>query len=175
MTSACVSYERTLPDAAARTAPHHLVINPVATERCREVCASSTRLDQVTTWQAADRYRNNEGPAVAREALAQLAIFYISGVTGATDGSFGWRPARRKTGSSALSLCSTHLAAHTRNSALELTCSLCLMFSRWLSIVFTLKPNDCAICRVPSPEPSNWKMCISRLDNSSREGAGLSA
>src|SRR5207302_2017370 len=120
-------------------------------------------------------YRNNEGPAVAREALAQLAIFYVSGVTGATDGSFGWRPARRKTGSSALSLCSTHLAAHTRNSPLELTCSLCLMFSRWLSIVFTLKPNDCAICRVPSPEPSNWKMCISRLDNSSREGAGLSA
>src|SRR5437762_12263212 len=78
MTSACVSYERTLPDAGARTAPHHLVINPVATERCREVCASSTRLDQVTTWQAADRYRNNEGPAVAREALAQLAISYRS-------------------------------------------------------------------------------------------------
>src|SRR5437762_5455126 len=51
---------------------------PVATERCREVCASSTRLDQVTTWQAADRYRNNEGPAVAREALAQLAISYRS-------------------------------------------------------------------------------------------------
>ena len=32
------------------------------------------------------------------------------------------------------------------------------MFSRWLSIVFTLKFNDAAICRVPSPEPSNWKI-----------------
>jgi hypothetical protein len=36
------------------------------------------------------RYReNNEGPAVAREALAQLAIFYVSVVTGTTDRSFG--------------------------------------------------------------------------------------
>src|SRR5437762_1900247 len=69
------------------------VINPVATERCREVCASSTRLDQVTTWQAADRYRNNEGPAVAREALAQLAIFYVSVVTGATDSTLVGGPA----------------------------------------------------------------------------------
>jgi hypothetical protein len=44
------------------------------------------------TWHAEDcgRYReNNEGPAVAREALAQLAIFYVSVVTGTTDRSFG--------------------------------------------------------------------------------------
>ena len=32
---------------------------------------------------------NNEGPAVAREALAQLAIFYVSVVTGTTGSSFG--------------------------------------------------------------------------------------
>ena len=43
------------------------------------------------------------------------------------------------------------------------------------AIVFTLNPNDAAICRVPSPEPSNWKMCISRLDNSSREVPDLTA
>jgi len=34
-------------------------------------------------------WENDEGPAVAREALAQLAIFYVSVVTGTTDRSFG--------------------------------------------------------------------------------------
>src|SRR5947199_6685770 len=60
---------------------------------------------------------------------------------------------------------STYFLAQASRSRLQLRLSLCLMFSRWLSIVLTLKLSECAIWLFPSPEPNKKKMCISRSDN----------
>src|SRR5262249_6267553 len=67
---------------------------------------------------------------------------------------------------------STYFLAQATKSRLQLKSSLCLMFSRWLSIVLTLRLSDCAIWVLPSPEPSKKKMCISRSDNFSMPMVG---
>src|SRR5206468_2226308 len=59
---------------------------------------------------------------------------------------------------------STYLVARSTSAWPEFRPSLCLMFSRWVSIVFTLRFRAYAIFLVPSPEPSRWKTCISRSD-----------
>src|SRR5262249_51396163 len=67
---------------------------------------------------------------------------------------------------------STYFFAQAIKSRLQLRSSLCLMCSRWLSMVFTLKSSDCAIWLLPRPEPNKKKMCISRSDNFSMPMAG---
>src|SRR5206468_4274580 len=60
---------------------------------------------------------------------------------------------------------STYFLAQATKSRLQLRSSLCLMFSRWLSMVLTLRFSDCAIWVFPRPEPNKKKMCVSRSDN----------
>src|SRR5215475_421059 len=60
---------------------------------------------------------------------------------------------------------STYFLAQATRSRLQLRSSLCLMFSRWLSIVLTLRFSERAIWLLPSPEPNKKKMCVSRSDN----------
>src|SRR6267378_4033630 len=48
---------------------------------------------------------------------------------------------------------STYFTARSTNCEPEFRPSLRLMFSRWVSIVLTLRFNACAIFFVPSPEP----------------------
>src|SRR5207247_1151872 len=67
---------------------------------------------------------------------------------------------------------STYFLAQATKSRLQLRSSLCLIFSRWLSIVLTLKLSERAIWLLPSPEPNKKKMCISRSDNFSMPTVG---
>src|SRR5204862_6587669 len=60
---------------------------------------------------------------------------------------------------------STYLVARSTSSRLPFKPSLCLMFSRWLSTVFTLRLSECAIWLLRSPEPNKLKTCISRSDS----------
>src|SRR4029077_7246388 len=60
---------------------------------------------------------------------------------------------------------STYFLAQATRSRPQLRSSLCLMFSRWLSMVLTLRLSDCAIWVFPRPEPNKKKMCVSRSDN----------
>src|SRR5678815_4734424 len=114
-----------------------------------------------------DSVLTGTAPEEWEPVVAVSAASSESGVTGAvnastarkpSDGTFLFRPwpTPRKVCSSENKLCSTHSTAYTLNSALELTCSLCLIFSRWLSTVFTLKLNNSAMFRVPSPEPVSY-------------------
>src|SRR5438876_1058160 len=50
---------------------------------------------------------------------------------------------------------SRYLTARSTRCRLQFMPSLDLMFSRCVSIVFTLRFRQCAICLVPSPDPSN--------------------
>src|SRR5437899_11665764 len=64
---------------------------------------------------------------------------------------------------------STYFLAQAARSRLQLRSSLCLMFSRWLSMVLTFRFSDCAIWVFPRPAPNKKKMLVSLSDKVSMQ------
>src|SRR5882672_10997869 len=93
--------------------------------------------DSVLTGTAPEEFEPVVAVSAASSESVVTGAVKASTVRKPSDGTFLFRPWRtpRKVCASENKLCSTHSTAYTLNSALELTCSLCLIFSRWLSTV----------------------------------------